>query len=393
MMCGPDTVMPPDPAAMGPCFAGAYAGRRVLLTGHTGFKGSWLALWLDHLGAEVRGIALEPETQPAMFTLAGLSGRCDSRIADINDARALDEAVGDFRPDLIIHMAAQAIVRDGYSDPVGTFTTNVVGTANVLEIARRSPWISGVIVVTSDKCYENNEWAWGYRECDPMGGADPYSASKGCTELVAQSYRRSFFADPKGPQLASVRAGNVFGGGDWAAFRLIPDIVRATVQNRETVIRNPNSVRPWQHVLEPLSGYLTIGAQMLTGAGADVAGAWNFGPDVDATLTVGALCDSFAQAWGTGGPRFRFETPADQPHEAGLLRLDSTKARTRLGWRPQLSLDEALSMTAKWYRAKYEGCEMQRLTIKQIVAYETKLRCATPLTPVTPRRDRAMAAE
>lgn len=357
-----------------PGFGGAFVGRKVLLTGHTGFKGSWLALWLDRLGAEVLGIALQPETDPALFHLAKVAERCDSREADINDARALEAALGDFRPDLIIHMAAQSIVRDGYDDPVGTFRTNVVGTANVLEIARRLPTVEGVIVVTSDKCYENREWDWGYREVDPLGGHDPYSASKACTELVAQSYQRSFFSDPQGVKLATVRAGNVIGGGDWARHRLIPDVVRATAQRQETEIRNPAAVRPWQHVLEPLAGYLMLGERMLNHSADNMPGAWNFGPDIEATRPVGELCQTLAKVWGgRNPPRFSLHSDPSAPHEAGLLRLDSTKARLCLGWKPRLTLTEALSLTAEWYRGHLEGADMALLTQRQIAAYEALL--------------------
>lgn len=355
-----------DPAAFGP----AYLGRRVLLTGQTGFKGGWLAMWLDMLGAEVRAVALPPETDPSLYRAARIDTLCDSRFADINAPRELGKAVAGFRPELIIHMAAQAIVRDGYDRPAETFATNVVGTANVLEIARAASCsLQGVIVVTSDKCYENREWDWGYRESDRLGGHDPYSASKACTELVASSYRQSFFADPAGSQLATVRAGNVIGGGDWSAFRLIPDIVRATAGGQETVIRNPASLRPWQHVLEPLAGYLAIGAGMLNGAGTGMAGAWNFGPDNDAAVPVGRLCALLAEVWGEGGPRFRLETQQNAPHEAGILRLDSTKARQRLGWQPRLSLRDALAMTADWYRAQAAGADMLRFSRRQIADY------------------------
>lgn len=359
----------PDPMP----FSNAFNGKRVLLTGHTGFKGGWLALWLERLGAQVRGISLAPDTQPALFDLAGVGDACDSRYADINDPAALADAAADFAPELVIHMAAQAIVRDSYDQPVLTFATNVTGTANVLEVARSSPALRGVIVVTSDKCYENNEWDWGYREIDPLGGSDPYSASKACTELVAQAYRRSYFAAPGGPQLASVRAGNVIGGGDWAAHRLIPDIVRATTLGEQVVIRNPASVRPWQHVMEPLAGYLTVGARLL-GRDADAAaGAWNFGPDNDATLPVGQICRNFARAWGDGAPRFAFGSNPDAPHEAGLLRLDSTKARLRLGWRPRLTIDDALRLSADWYRTHAAGGDMRALTLSQIAEYEARM--------------------
>lgn len=356
-------------------FGESFLGRRVLLTGQTGFKGGWLAMWLDRLGAETRAVALPPDTQPALYHLARIDTLCDSRFADINAPLDLARAVAGFRPDLIIHMAAQAIVRDGYDRPAETFATNVVGTANVLEIARaHRDSLSGVIVVTSDKCYDNREWDWGYRETDRLGGRDPYSASKACTELVAEAYRQSFFADPAGPQLATVRAGNVIGGGDWSPFRLIPDIVRATLEGRETVIRNPASLRPWQHVLEPLAGYLTIGAAMLEGRGTEVAGAWNFGPDSEAAVPVGTLCAMLAEAWGEDGPRFRADPPPNAPHEAGILRLDSTKARQRLGWQPRLSLREALGLTAAWYRAQAAGADMLRLSLGQIADYAARLR-------------------
>lgn len=365
-------------------FASAFAGRRVLLTGQTGFKGGWLALWLHRLGAEVRAIGLPAATDPALYDLAGVAECCHSGIADINDAAALRGAVGGFQPELVIHMAAQAIVRDGYDTPAQTFATNVTGTAHVLDIARASPALRGVVVVTSDKCYENREWDWGYRETDRLGGHDPYSASKACTEIVAASYASSFFAAPRGPRLATVRAGNVFGGGDWAAYRLIPDIVRATLTGHETLIRNPGSVRPWQHVLEPLAGYLTIGAQMLNGQADRVAGAWNFGPDNAATVPVSDMCRLFAAAWGRGGPRFQFAPNPDAPHEAGLLRLDSTKARLHLGWRPQLTLTEALALTADWYRAQAQGKDMQDVTLAQIAAYSDRLAADAPRTDPTP---------
>lgn len=358
-----------------------YAGRRVLLTGQTGFKGGWLALWLARMGATVRAVALAPQTEPSLFKVAHVAGGCDSRFADINDRAALDAAAADFTPELVIHMAAQAIVRDGYTDPAGTFTTNVVGTANVLDLARRSPCLRGVIVVTSDKCYENREWDWGYRETDPLGGHDPYSASKACTELVAQSYMRCFFADPEGPQLATVRAGNVIGGGDWSPHRLIPDIMRATLRTEETQIRNPNAVRPWQHVLEPLAGYLTIGARML--AGDPVAGAWNFGPDNDAAVPVAEICRLITANWGANGPAIRIAPDAHAPHEAGLLRLDSTKARLRLGWRPRLSLPEALALTTDWYRAHAGGADMEHFTLDQIAAYAARLDGALSIAPLS----------
>ncbi|SDD41347.1 CDP-glucose 4,6-dehydratase [Paracoccus isoporae] len=358
-----------NPGELSSGFGGIFAGRRVLLTGHTGFKGGWLALWLHALGAELRAVSLPPETSPSLFDLAGVADLCDSRFADINDAAALRAAVAGFAPELIVHMAAQAIVRDSYDTPVETFATNVVGTANVLEIARQSASVRGVVVVTSDKCYENNEWDWGYREVDPLGGSDPYSASKACTELVAQAYRRSYFSAPDAARLASVRAGNVIGGGDWAAHRLIPDIVRATAAGEDVTIRNPASVRPWQHVLEPLSGYLMIAARLLGDDRDAVSGAWNFGPDTESTVPVGEVCALFARLWGEGGPRFVMQSNPDAPHEAGLLRLDSTKARLHLGWRPRLGLADALALTTDWYRAQAGGADMRQITLDQIAAY------------------------
>lgn len=362
------------PQDKSPCpFGGIFAGTRVLLTGHTGFKGSWLTLWLNRLGAEVRGVSLPPDTKPALYDVAQVEVDCDSRIANINDPQALDRAAGDFQPDIVIHMAAQAIVRYGYDHAVDTFTTNVIGTANVLEAARRAASVCGIVVITSDKCYENREWDWGYREVDPLGGSDPYSASKACTELLAQAYRRSFFKEADGPQLATARAGNVIGGGDWAAYRLIPDIVRAASAGEDIVIRNPGSVRPWQHVLEPLAGYLTLATRLLDGRGPQVAGAWNFGPDTDAAVPVGDLCGRFARHWGNRGIRFVHAATRDQGCEAGLLRLDSTKARVGLGWRPVLGLDDAVALTADWYGAHADGADMRRITLEQISGYEARL--------------------
>lgn len=371
--------------SFGDPFGGVFAGRRVLLTGHSGFKGGWLTLWLDQLGAQVRGVSLAPVTDPALFDLAGVAHSCDSRFANINDPDALCEAVADFDPELIIHMAAQAIVRDSYVMPVETFATNVIGTANVLELARQGPSVRGVVVVTSDKCYENNEWDWGYRESDPLGGSDPYSASKACTELVAQAYRRSFFSGAGfsgagGARLASVRAGNVIGGGDWSAHRLIPDMVRAAAAGEEVAIRNPASVRPWQHVLEPLAGYLTVAARLLDGRGDSVAEAWNFGPETEATVPVGAICTAFSDSWGPGGPRIAIRPDPNAPHEAGLLRLDSTRARLHLGWQPRLRLQDALRLTADWYRSHADGADMRALTLAQIAAYQA-LMAPPPIHP------------
>lgn len=367
--------MHPQPDAI---FGGAFAGRRVLLTGHTGFKGGWLAMWLARMGATVTGISLPPEPGPSMFAACGLGRRMDSRFADIRDPQALADQAKGVDAELVIHMAAQPLVRLSYAQPVETFATNVLGTAHVLELARQMSSLRAVVVVTSDKCYDNHEWVWGYRETDALGGADPYSASKGCTEILAHSWRRSFFADPKGPQLATVRAGNVFGGGDWGADRLVPDIVRAAAAGRPLEIRNPGSMRPWQHVLEPLSGYLTLATRLMNPGGAHYAGAWNFGPDPSMAVTVQELAQSICAAWGCGGPSIEYHAPPqpDEPvlHEAGLLRLDSTKARSMLGWFPRLTLGQSVDLTVDWYRAHAGAADMAALTLHQIEAYSKRMR-------------------
>ncbi len=324
-------------------------GRRILLTGHTGFKGGWLALWLRHLGARVTGIAL-PATTPSFCDAVGLADLIDHRIGDIRGEESFGRAVAGDDFDLVIHMAAQAIVRASYESPVDTYLTNVVGTAVVLDAARRMPSLKGIVVVTSDKCYENREWVWGYRENDPMGGRDPYSSSKGAAELVAAAYRSSFFSKPGGPRLASVRAGNVFGGGDWGADRLVPDMIRSVESGEPARIRNPHSVRPWQHVFEPLRGYLMVAAGLLAGDETASSG-WNFGPDPDATVEVGRLADMVVARWPDRGPRYRVEPLANAPKEAVLLRLDSTKAAVELGWRPLLGIRDAVDLSVDWYRA------------------------------------------
>ncbi|SPF76922.1 CDP-glucose 4,6-dehydratase [Aliiroseovarius pelagivivens] len=349
-------------------FGGAFKGRHVLVTGHTGFKGGWISHWLMQLGARVSGIALAPEPGPNLCDATKLTGDMDSRLIDIRDREALLSCAGDIDADLVIHMAAQPFVRRSYAEPAATIATNVSGTAHVLDLARNMPSLKAVVVVTSDKCYENNEWGWGYRENDPMGGSDPYSASKGATELIAQSYRRSFFHAENGPQLATVRAGNVFGGGDWGEDRLIPDIVRAVAAGDPVQIRNPHSIRPWQHVLEPLSGYLALAAKLLTD-GAPYSEGWNFGPDVSDTVDVRTLAGLMQHSWGPGGPQFEFGNPAVNLHEAGILRLDSTKAQTRLGWRPQLDLARAVLMTVDWYRAHLAVENMKDFTLSQIAHY------------------------
>jgi CDP-glucose 4,6-dehydratase len=346
-------------------FDGFYRGRRVFLTGHTGFKGAWLAAWLLDLGAEVAGYALAPSTKPALFDRLGLSRRMAHTRGDVTYAPRLARALKAHRPEIVFHLAAQALVRPSYADPVGTYRTNVLGTVNLFEAARAARSVKAVVNVTSDKCYENREWVYGYREMDPMGGHDPYSASKGCAELVTSSYRNSFFA-PAGLGLASGRAGNVIGGGDWSVDRLIPDCVRALTCGRVIDLRNPGATRPWQHVLEPLSGYLQLGALLRRDPSRYAAG-WNFGPDDDSVLTVEQVVQRIVGFWGDG--RYRvLKTP--QPHEAKLLKLDASLARQRLGWRPVWDIDTALSMTVSWYRAHADGrMPLSRLTSDQIRAY------------------------
>lgn len=350
--------------------AESFRGKRVLLTGHTGFKGSWLSLWLSEMGAEVVGVALPPAGEKSIFEDARVAEVIDHRIADIRSPEQYEKATKGIEADLLIHMAAQSLVLPSYDDPVGTMATNVTGTAVVLDRARRIEGLKGIVVVTSDKCYENHEWPWPYRENDQLGGADPYSASKGCAEIVSSSFARSFFCEPHHPKIATVRAGNVFGGGDWAADRLVPDIIRATLAGTKVMIRNPASVRPWQHVLEPLAGYLTVGAKLLSGEAENFAGAWNFGPPADAFIEVESFARRLQAHWGEGAAEIEFGVRAGAPHEAGMLTLDSSKARQQLGWKPQLSIEKAVSMTAEWYRACAAGePDMQEFTLRQIREY------------------------
>ncbi len=355
-----------------PIFEGLFSGKRVLVTGHSGFKGGWISAWLYRLGAKVTGLSLPPEPGPSFFDACGIPIVTDSRFADIRDPQAVDKTLSDVDAEVVFHLAAQPLVRRSYKSPAETFATNVSGTSHILDAALRMKSLEAVVVVTSDKCYDNKEWAWGYRENDPLGGKDPYSASKGCTELVAHSYRQSFFNDPKGPQLATVRAGNVFGGGDWGEDRLVPDVIRAAEAGEPVHIRSPFSVRPWQHVLEPLSGYLAL-AGLMMGKGHRFAGAWNFGPDVSGTVNVRSIAGMIQQAWGPGAPEFTFHHAdggaAEGMPEAGVLRLDSTKAQSRLGWRPQLELPEAIRLTIDWYKAHAAGEAMAGITDAQIGHY------------------------
>ncbi|MCX7628594.1 MAG: CDP-glucose 4,6-dehydratase [Methylophilaceae bacterium] len=330
-------------------FGDIYRGRRVLLTGHTGFKGSWLALWLHELGAEVTGVSLPPESEPNHWTLLALS--IDDRRIDIRDADALARIVQEIQPEIVFHLAAQPLVRRSYRDPIETWSTNVMGTVNVLEACRQTPSVRALVAITTDKCYENREWPWGYRENDRLGGHDPYSASKAAAELVAASYRSAFFHADSALLLATARAGNVIGGGDWSEDRLIPDLIRALEKNQSLEIRSPHATRPWQHVLESLSGYLLLGQKLLMGD-KSFAEAWNFGPEPEGNRTVAEVLDKLQSQW----QHLRWHVnEKPQPHEATLLYLDSAKARSRLRWQPVWGIDTALAKTAEWYRAWLES--------------------------------------
>jgi CDP-glucose 4,6-dehydratase len=349
------------PGAVSPDF---WRGRRVLVTGHTGFKGAWLSLWLQHLGAELTGFSLGPPTHPSLFELARLADGMRSIDGDIRDHEAVARAVADARPEVVIHMAAQPMVRRSFAEPRLTYETNVMGTVNLLDAVRGDGRPRVVINVTTDKCYENREWEWGYREDEPMGGYDPYSSSKACSELVTAAFRRSFFADPDGPRLASARAGNVIGGGDWGEDRLVPDIMRTALGGARLRLRNPNSVRPWQHVINPLTGYLLLAEALWRSA--DFADAWNFGPPDDDARPVGAILDRLAAAWPGGIDSAIDDGP--HLHEARYLKLDSSRARGRLGWRPAVSLDAALESIADWHVALRDGADMRAVTLGQIEA-------------------------
>ena len=343
-----------------------WRGRRVLVTGHTGFKGSWLSLWLHALGAEVTGFALAPPTDPSLFDAARIGELIAHVEGDVRDLAAVRATVEAARPEVIFHLAAQPLVRLSYQEPVETYAANVMGTVHVLEAARQTPGVAAIVCVTSDKCYENREWVWPYRESDAMGGHDPYSSSKGCAELVAAAYRRSFFAEA-GPALASVRAGNVIGGGDWAADRLIPDLVRAFEAGAAPLIRSPDAVRPWQHVLEALGGYLMIAERLVVGE-TRFADAWNFGPSDEDARPVSWIVDRMRAAWG-GGASGALTDTGPRPHEAGLLRLDCSKARAELGWRPALRLEQALDWIVAWHQAVGAGADARAVTLAQIADY------------------------
>lgn len=350
-----------------------WRGKTVLVTGHTGFKGSWLSLWLSHLGARVIGYALAPSSSQSNYMVSRVGERVRSIEADVCDLKCLEACFAEHRPEIVFHLAAQSLVRASYADPIETFRTNVLGTASVLEAIRRQPMVKAVVIVTSDKCYENRESLWGYRENDPMGGHDPYSSSKGCAELVAASFRSSYF-DPKnyarhGVGVATARAGNVIGGGDWSADRLIPDVLNAHGRSEELVIRNPEAVRPWQFVLEPLAGYMALAERLCSDAPA-FSEAWNFGPREDDVLSVEVLVRKLS-AHLKDGVRYRIARADSGLHEAMQLRLDCSKALAKLGWRPRTTVENALEIIADWHNQLLSGNDMQAVSLGQIHAFQS----------------------
>ena len=350
-----------------------FSGRRVLVTGHTGFKGSWLCEWLLSLGADVTGIALAPATTPALFNLLGLSQRIRHHVTDVRDIAAISAIFGAVQPEVVFHLAAQPLVRLSYREPRETWEVNVGGTVNVLEAVRASESVRACVVVTSDKCYDNREWPWGYRESDPMGGHDPYSSSKGAAELAVASWRKSFLAQ-SGCRLASARAGNVIGGGDWAADRIVVDFVTAVAAGRTLSLRNPQATRPWQHVLEPLSGYLDLAARLFGDGGETFADSWNFGPAEASVVTVGELARYLVQAWGSG--TIEDVSRPGQLHEAGSLKLDCSKARSRLGWHGIWDVPQTVAATVEWYRQHHQGRNIDAITREQISTYTLQARHA-----------------
>lgn len=347
-----------------------WKDRKVLITGHTGFKGSWLSLWLQALGAKVIGYSLPPPTNPSLFEITKVSNGTTSIIGDVRDLANLKAIISKQQPEIIIHMAAQSLVRDSYINPVETYSANVMGTVNVLESVRQSDSAKVVIIVTSDKCYENKEWIWAYRENEPLGGHDPYSSSKACAELVTSAYRSSFFLKSDSPSVASVRAGNVIGGGDWANDRLIPDIIRAFIKNIPVTIRMPYAIRPWQYVLEPLRGYLCLAEKLWT-EGKKFEGAWNFGPDDNEGKPVSWMVEMLCKLWGNGAS-WELDSKA-QSFEATSLRLDSAKAKKLLGWQSAMDLPLSLKWIAEWYTAFHEKQDMRVYSELEISRYEEKL--------------------
>ena len=348
-----------------------WQGRKVLITGHTGFKGSWLSLWLQKFGADVIGYALPAPTDPNLFEVANVAEGMTSIIGDVRDGESLRAVVQEHKPEVVFHLAAQPIVRQSYEDPVETYSTNVMGTVNILDAVRQTDGVRAVVSITSDKCYQNNEWVWGYRENDPVGGFDPYSSSKGASELVIASFRNSYFSprlyQHHGVGLASTRAGNVIGGGDWARDRLIPDFMRAIMGGRPVIIRSPTAIRPWMHVLDPLNGYMKV-AEQLVRQGADFAQPWNFGPSDEDTQTVSWIVDYLTKSWGEGA---RWELgSAKHPHEDRWLKLDYSKAFRYLEWSTKLHLSTALEWIVEWYKAYQANEDLHALTLDQIARFE-----------------------
>ncbi len=352
-----------------------WRGKRVFLTGHTGFKGGWLALWLSRLGADVRGYALDPATDPNLFTVARIGATVEDVRGDIRDAASLEPALRSFAPEVVFHLAAQPLVRLSYDDPILTYETNVIGTARVLDAVRRTPSVRAVVCVTTDKCYENKEWIWGYRESDPLGGYDPYSSSKACAEIVSAAYRQSYFPTAKLAEhkvaLATARAGNVIGGGDWSPDRLIPDLLRGFLAGEPVRIRRPQAIRPWQHVLEPLHGYIRLAESLLSPNPAAFATAYNFGPLDDDARPVAWIAEKMTAFWGDGATWVLDPEPG--VHEAGYLKLDASRARADLAWTPHLRLETALDWLVQWTRAWSSGADMHAFTLSQIAAYEALL--------------------
>ena len=360
--------------------------RRVFLTGHTGFKGSWLSLWLRQLGAQVAGYALAPHTQPNLFQAAGVADGIASTIGDINDLPRLTQALQAQQPEVVFHLAAQSLVRPSYADPVGTYAVNALGTASLLQAVRAVPSVRAVVIVTSDKCYENREWVWPYRENDRLGGHDPYSNSKACAELITSAFRSSFFPIERyaehGVAIASARAGNVIGGGDWSLDRLLADIVRAFGSGQTLRIRNPQATRPWQHVLEPLRGYIML-AEALCTHRVRFSGAWNFGPHYADARPVQWIVEHMASRWtahGGSAPSWKIDD-GPHPHEAQMLRLDWTKAAQELGWRPVLSLEQALDLTLDWYQGVQQGADAREKCAMQLAAYQKQAASSCGTTP------------
>ena len=346
-----------------------WNGKRVFLTGHTGFKGSWLSLWLQQMGVIVKGYALEPNTSPNLFELAQVANHMESEIGDITNLSQIKDSMHTFNPDILIHMAAQPLVRLSYEEPVLTYATNVMGTVNVLEAARTCQNLKAIVSVTTDKCYENKEWTWGYRENEPMGGHDPYSSSKGCAELITSAYRNSFFNSDNSAVIASARAGNVIGGGDWADDRLIPDILKSFEKKRPVIVRNPMATRPWQHVLEPLSGYLVLAEHLFT-EGKSYAEAWNFGPKDEDCKPVSWILDRMVANWSD---QANWELDKNtNPHEAGYLKLDCSKAASKLNWQPKWNLDFTLGKIIKWHQRFLNASNIRVECLNEIEDYQKK---------------------